>query len=336
MRRVLGDGAAWDDTPTASSSPRIDSTGGAGASSAISWRNLRRAGAPSASGFVIVRWRVRARSLLNVTRRPALNTAERTAPPEYCFKLVTTEAELDAALALRYAIFVEEIGAFRANAEQREASDTDLRAKHFIALDGARVVGTVRLEFADSPSEPTDPGHRFAGEAHYDYGALRRDGVPLAEVARTAVARPYRDANVFATLWKCAYQYAKRHGRLHLMCCVHVGFTDSLTDAELVYGTLRARAMLHPRYELLPRSRERAPASPAHPLYTPEIRARRAEVPLPASARLFHRYGLRACGPPLFMPEIGRVGMAMLADTTTFSRATLDFFERPDPRLVLA
>jgi putative hemolysin len=250
------------------------------------------------------------------------------------FKRATTTAELEAALRLRYAIFVEEIGALRANAERRDASDVDTRAQHFIALAGDEVVGTVRLELAD-----VTPGglgaYRFAGEAHYDYDALRRDALPLAEVARTAVAPAYRDAHVFARLWKCAYQYAKRHGRLHLLCNVHVGFTDSLADAELVYLALRERSMLHPRYELSTRSREPGPERPEYPLYTPEARLHGGKVPLPASARLFHRYGLRACGRPVFMPEIGRVGMAMLADATTFSRATLDFFESPDPRIVL-
>jgi putative hemolysin len=257
--------------------------------------------------------------------------------PDYRFKLATTAAEVEAAFRLRYAIFVDEIGVFRANAEQSEATERDKHAQHFVALDGAHVVGTVRLELTGlAPQRAATSGYGFAGEAHYDYGALRRDGVALAEVARTAVARPYRDANVFAMLWKCAYQYAKRHGRLHLMCSVHVGFTDSLVDAELVHRALSARTMLHPRYELLPRSRQRGPDAPTHPLYTPEIRARGANVPLPPSVRLFHRYGLRACGPPVFMPEIGRVGMAMLADSTTFSRATLDFFESPDPRMVFA
>jgi hypothetical protein len=52
---------------------------------------------------------------------------------------------------------------------------------------------------------------------------------------------------------------------------------------------------------------------------------------VPAAFRLFHRFGLRTCSEPVFMPEIGRVGLAMLTGPGTFSAALQRFFAAPAP-----
>ncbi len=59
------------------------------------------------------------------------------------------------------------------------------------------------------------------------------------------------------------------------------------------------------------------------------------EAPLPALFTLFRRFGLRTCGEPVFMPEVGRVGLAMLGGPDTLPQATVRFIETPDPAIRL-
>jgi putative hemolysin len=157
----------------------------------------------------------------------------------------------------------------------------------------------------------------------------------LAEVSRTTVLREHRGSAVLAKLWKCAYTYARRRGCSNFVALVQVGYTDSLVDATLIHDALLQQGMLHPRYELSMRHAAPAPSSPVCPLFSEAERSAPGRVRLPPVLRLFHRFGLRACGKPVFMPEVGRVGMAMLASPDTFSANTVQFFESPDPSIHL-
>ncbi|HEY2410580.1 MAG TPA: GNAT family N-acyltransferase [Polyangiaceae bacterium] len=248
----------------------------------------------------------------------------------YEFVIAKSAQDKQQAYRLRHEIFVRELGAFTASTREVEVDEFDARATHILAKCGDQVVGTCRV--LPSMPTPSNDGSRFAtpGEAHYDYEPFRRDGLPMVEVSRSSVLPEHRGSAVLGKLWKAAYACAKRLGATHFMSVVHVGHTDSLRDAQLVYALLARRGLLHPRYDLRPRGNESGPSAPRWPLFSDAERSAEDALRLPPVLRLFHRFGLRACGKPVFMPEIGRVGLAMLAGPDTFSAATIMFFEAHD------
>jgi putative hemolysin len=249
---------------------------------------------------------------------------------QYEFVLAKSEQDKQRAFRLRHEVFVKEIGAFKPDPRAVEIDEFDAQALHLLAKRGEQVVGTCRV--LTEVQAPGASGLRFAtpGQAHYDYESLRRDRIRMVEVSRSSVLPEHRGSAVLGKLWKSAYACAKRCDATHFMAVVQVGCTDSLLDAELVHSVLARRGMLHPRYDLEPRTRGSGPASPRCPLFSDTERSGKGEPRLPPVLRLFHRFGLRACGLPVFIPEIGRVGMAMLAGPDTFSAATIEFFESAD------
>lgn len=250
----------------------------------------------------------------------------------YEFVLARSEREKQLAFRLRHEVFVKELGAFRPEPHEMELDEFDAQATHVLARLGDQIIGTCRVL-----SAPARDGSRFAtpGQAHYDYESLWRDQIRIVEVSRTSVLPEHRGSAVLGKLWKVAYACAKLRAATHFMAVVQVGCTDSLTDARLVHALLARRGLLHPRYDLPPLATRNGPTSPRCPLFSDAERNGEGGQRLPPVMRLFHRFGLRACGNPVFMPEIGRVGLAMLAGPDTFSAATIEFFESSDPSIRL-
>jgi putative hemolysin len=250
----------------------------------------------------------------------------------YEFVVATSDAEREAAFRLRYTVFVKEVGAFSATASEREVDEFDRDATHFLAKLETEVVGTIRVQVRTA-APAGDPGKRIAlpGEEHYDYAPFERDAVPLVEVSRSTVLAAHRGTKVIANLWKIAYNYARHLGATHYVSMTHVGYTDSLLDAGIVYDLLDQNRLLHPRYHLPTRQSGIEAPAPIRPLYSDSERRHPKKLKPPPVMRLFHRFGLRACGRPVFVPRIGRVGLAMLACPETFSASTLQFFHAPDP-----
>ena len=253
-------------------------------------------------------------------------------PVDYEFSIVRADEEIEAAFRLRYAVFVEEVGAFPAMQDGLERDAYDAHSMHFVAKLAGTIVGTVRVQKC-APVLARTRGTRFGlpGEEHYDYAPFEDDRVPVAEVSRSSVLPDHRGSKVLANLWKIAYNAARRAGCTHFMSLGHVGYTDSLVDANIVYDLVERAGMLHPRYHLTRRAEASNPERPRFPLFTDAERQDAAHLRLPAMVRLFHRFGLRACGRPVFVLSIGRVGLPMLACPETFSPATLEFFHAPDP-----
>ena len=253
----------------------------------------------------------------------------------YRFELAKSANDRRDAFRLRYGVFVEEIGAFTPSADGIEVDPFDEHAFHILAKCDEKLVGTCRVIVkAQTGTNGSRETLRLPGEHHYDYSQLVRDGLGLAEVSRTAVLPEHRGSSVLAKLWKSAYNCAERHGAPHVTAVVQVGCTDSLVDAGLVHGVLARRGMLHPRYQLNRRCMQVGPISPSVPLYSALERVQ-SELRLPPVMALFHRVGLRACGEPVFIAEVGRVGMAMLAGPETFSAKTQQFFGSVDPAICL-
>lgn len=135
-------------------------------------------------------------------------------------RLATTPAELRAAQRLRYAVFVDEMGATLAGADhgaRTEADGFDTVCDHVIVIDrtlpyiaGApAVVGTYR---ALRPERAGSTG--FYSQAEFDIAPLlaRKPHLAFCEVGRSCVAPTHRAHGIIEALWSGLFAYASRHG----------------------------------------------------------------------------------------------------------------------------
>jgi putative hemolysin len=172
-------------------------------------------------------------------------------------RLAENAAETDAAQALRYRVFYEEMGA-RADAataaSRRDSDDFDAVADHLLVLDhdlgrGPEcVVGSYRLIRRGAARQLG----RFYSESEYDIAPIIAWPGEILELGRSCVAPPYRTRGTLQLLWRGIAAYVFRH-RIDLMFgCASLPGTDLdalapqlsyLHANHLAPPALRARAL---------------------------------------------------------------------------------------------
>jgi putative hemolysin len=135
-------------------------------------------------------------------------------------RLAASEAELQAAQRLRYAVFVEELGGdgpMVDHVARREADRFDPHFDHLLLLDhrrdeGDRVIGVYRVMREAGAAA----AGQFYSEDEYDLAALRASGRRLLELGRSCVHRDYRGGTAMMHLWAGLADYIARH-RIEVM-----------------------------------------------------------------------------------------------------------------------
>lgn len=180
-------------------------------------------------------------------------------------RIATTDEERDAAQALRYRVFYEEMGAkpdSRTARLKRDIDEFDEYADHLLVIDhaissGARgVVGTYRLMQGDAASRLG----KFYTSSEYDISPLTEFPGRLLEVGRSCVDLNYRGRAAMQLLWRGIASYIFLHRIDVLFGCASLPGTnpDALSD-ELTYlyhnhlapPALRVRALPERRVEML-------------------------------------------------------------------------------------
>ena len=156
-------------------------------------------------------------------------------------RIAVTEAEIDAAQALRYRVFFEEMGAIPsslARADHRDRDGYDLVADHLLVLDHAigpgpeGIVGTYRLIQADAAAKIG----QFYTADEYDIGPITSFPGQVLELGRSCVDRRYRGRAVMQLLWRGIAAYVLRNGIDVMFGCASLGGTDpDALAAELTY-----------------------------------------------------------------------------------------------------
>lgn len=154
-------------------------------------------------------------------------------------RLAATPAEVDAAQALRYRVFFEEMGAqpsAAAAAAQRDRDDFDPVADHLLVLDHARgdgvagVVGTYRLIRSEAAA-------RIGGfySAHeYDLSLIEAFPGQVLELGRSCVDAAYRGRAVMQLLWRGIATYVAMQEIDLLFGCASLPGTDPDAMAEVL------------------------------------------------------------------------------------------------------
>jgi putative hemolysin len=181
-------------------------------------------------------------------------------------RLAASPADLDAAQALRYCIFYEEMGASPTPpmAERRRDFDRfDELCDHLLVIDhgrGAAVVGTYRL----LRSSVARGGGGFYSAGEFDLGAIEAHPGELLELGRSCVDAASRNRPTMQLLWRGIAAYVFKHDIALMFGCASLPGTaiealavplSYLHQHHLAPPALRARALpdRHIEMDRLPR-----------------------------------------------------------------------------------
>lgn len=146
-------------------------------------------------------------------------------------RIARTEAEIDAAQALRYKVFYEEMGArpdARALRTRRDQDEFDEVADHLLVIDHAissgpkGVVGTYRLMKSSMAAKLG----RYYTSGEYDIAVLQQLPGNLLEVGRSCVDPAYRGRTAMQLLWRGIASYIFFHQIDVLFGCASLPTTD--------------------------------------------------------------------------------------------------------------
>src|SRR5262249_15664962 len=151
-------------------------------------------------------------------------------------RLAATAGEIDAAQALRYRVFYEEMSA-RASAEiaarRRDADRFDAHCDHLLIIDhasgapGGTVVGTYRLLRRVAAARAGG----FYSESEVEIGKLLAVQGEILELGRACVDAAYRTRAVMAHLWRGIAAYVLHHKVNLMFGCASLPGTDVATLA---------------------------------------------------------------------------------------------------------
>jgi len=170
-------------------------------------------------------------------------------------RLAESTAEIDAAQALRYRVFYEEMGAEADSptaSSKRDVDEFDAVADHLLVLDHnlgdgpAAVVGTYRLIRRPAAERLG----RFYSAAEYDIGPLLSFPGGIMELGRSCVALEHRTRGTLNLLWRGIAHYVFRHRIDVMFGCASLPGTDlSMLAPQLsyLYANHLAPPALRPR-----------------------------------------------------------------------------------------
>jgi len=145
-------------------------------------------------------------------------------------RLAQTAEEVDAALALRYRVFYEEMGAKPTPAmaaRKRDFDDFDEHCDHLLVIDHMRkdknpVIGTYRLIRRDAAKR----AGRFYSSGEYDITPLIQYPGEILELGRSCIDAEYRTGQVMQVLWRGLTAYVFRYDVQLMFGCASLPGTD--------------------------------------------------------------------------------------------------------------
>ena len=244
-------------------------------------------------------------------------------------RVATTPDEVDAALALRYRVFFDEMGAIpkpAVAAARRDRDEFDAVADHLLVVDHEigpgpeGVVGTYRMMQQDA----ADRIGRFYSADEYDISTILHFPGRVLELGRSCVDAQYRGRAVMQLLWRGIAAYVAHHGIDLMFGCASLTGTDPealaveltyLYEHHLAPPALRPRA-LPDRYVEMRR------------LDVELIDPRRANQMLPPLIKGYLRLGGFIGDGAVVDREFNTTDVAVIVKTDTVTEKYLKHYER--------
>jgi putative hemolysin len=152
-------------------------------------------------------------------------------------RLARTPAEIDAAQALRYRVFYEEMGAHPSPdmaMDRRDYDEFDKVCDHLLVLDRRRgegpegIVGTYRLIRREAAAR----AGRFYSAAEYDISKMIDYPGEVLELGRSCIAKDARNTATMQMLWRGIALYAYHYDIKVMFGCASTPGTDPAQHAQ--------------------------------------------------------------------------------------------------------
>ena len=251
--------------------------------------------------------------------------ARESLPPDaggngrYTVRFARTARELDAILALRFAVFNLELneGLVESYVTGRDEDELDHRFHHLMICerDAGEVVGTYRMQTPEMAA-------RFGGyytASEFDMSAVPADLMARSvEIGRACVSRGHRNGRVLHALWRGLAGYLAWNRKSALFgCCSLTSQDPALGLATLDH--LTAQGCMEPRFTVPPLAELACVVEPGPRLPPPHV---------PALFQSYLTLGARVCGPPAIDRRFGTIDFLVLLDVLDLHpRVYRSFFE---------
>ena len=247
-------------------------------------------------------------------------------------RIAETAAEVDAAQALRYRVFYEEMGAKpgpEVLASRRDRDAFDDVADHLLVLDHelgegpAGVVGTYRMIQREGAAR----AGRFYSADEYDLSTIEAFPGRVLELGRSCVDAVYRGRAAMQLLWRGLAAYvAEQEIELMFGCASLAGTDPDALSQELTYlyghhlapPALRMRAV-EPRYVDMRRMDPMA------------VDTRRASLSLPPLIKGYLRVGAFVGDGAVIDHEFNTIDVAIIVKTDMITDKYVKHYERRRP-----
>jgi len=206
--------------------------------------------------------------------------------PQFSVRMAKTDEDLRAAQALRYEVFVRELGGSGALVDHEaglERDQFDPYFDHMLVSDdtSGEVVGVYRLLRGDQAERLG----RFYSEDEYDLAPLRASGRKLLELGRSCLHAQYRGGMAMFHLWNGLAAYVAEHEIEVLFGVASFHGTDAMDLAQPL-------SMLHANHLAPEELRVRSKAyQPMNVLPEDQIDRRKAMLETPALIKAYLRLG---------------------------------------------
>lgn len=231
--------------------------------------------------------------------------------------LARSPATVRKSLALRYKVFVTEMGAKPESSSVvpgLERDEFDAISEHVVAADilTGEVLATCRvLRPAPGVTEPTSDS-MMARE--FDMSPLVTLGNGLVELGRTCVSPGHRDGRTIRTLWAGLLRYLNGGHFTHLVGAVSLPLGEDATYASTVYRHLRIRHSAKPHLHIRPLRPVSLTCHSSH-----QVRAA-----IPPLLRSYLRMGAELIGAPCIDADFNCVDLPMLVERSRLNTRIVD------------
>ncbi len=213
------------------------------------------------------------------------------------------DAGLQAAQALRYAVFNQEMheGLASSEATGLDSDPFDEHCDHLLVErvgEGGAVamVGTYRMQTGVRARE----GLGYYCEREFDFAPFESQRTHILELGRACIRQDHRNFTVLNLLWKGIAQYAHQQGARYLVGCSSLTSQDP-AEGSAAYSHLRQHHDAPPAWQTSVKAGFACPAP--HAAATEE----KATAHIPRLLRAYLALGACICAPPALDAEFGTI-----------------------------
>jgi putative hemolysin len=234
----------------------------------------------------------------------------------YTIKIARTEAEVEAALKLRYRVFNEELHRDFHYEGKKDIDEFDEQSHHLIVVENKskEIVGTYRLQTYEQALE----GNGFASNKRFHIEKFPDTVLNYAvEVGRACISKEHRSGRVLFLLWKGFAGYLTHFNKRYLFGYAALESKDPVV-VQNTYHYLCKKGFLHPEYHIEP--------GKDFEILENDLSGKTEEIDIPPLFQNYLDVGCKICGKPSFDRKQKLAHFLILLDIENISDRTRKLF----------